>query len=446
MHRNVKSLAILASAMVCYSGLAAAEDLMQVYQLAVDNDARFQAARYEFQASQEAIPQAKAGLLPEIALEGERIQTRQNIISSDNTVFATGSTKFPTNNYSLTVNIPIFHYDVWKGLSQAKLSVKQAQAEFSATEQDLMLQSAQAYFEVLAAQDELEFAQANKSAIGRQLDLAQARLDRGLATVTNLHDAKARYAFAESREVEAENALADAHLALQEFTGRMLTALKKLQGEIPLDTPDPTDVEVWLKTALAQNYALEAARQAVEIGKEEMRRQQAGHYPTLDFVGVYNDRDTQGSLFGGGSEVETTDYLLRLKLPLYQGGAVTSMTRESRMRYEQAVQRLEAETRSVTRETRTAYQGILGGIKNVEALKQSVVFQTSALEVKEEGFKAGMNTMLAVLDAQRDLYYAQRDHSKARYEYLLDVLRLKKASGTLSPNDIEQMNLLLADR
>ena len=424
---------------------AGAADLVNVYQLAVDNYARLQADEFEFKASSEAIIQARAGLLPEVGFEADYTETEQKIVSSDTTVFATGDTKFPSDSYNLTVNIPIFRYDAWKRYSQSKAVVKQAHAELLASQQQLMFDTAEAYFKVLGARDTLAYAQSEMTAVGRQLELAQERVKRGLATVTDLRDAQARYATAESKVVEAESDLEDAYRGLSEFTGEFITELNKLQASIPLEGPNPSALDEWIGTAMAQNYSLEASRQAVEVASDEARMQRAGHYPTLDFVGRLNNRDTNGSLFGGGSEVRTTDYMLRLNVPLYQGGSTSSKIREAGFNHQKSRRELEADRRSLERETRMSYQGVLSGIKKVEALKKSVEFQESALEVKEEGLKAGINTMLGVLDAQRDLYFSRRDYSQARYDYLLSVLRLKKASGSLSPEDLQLLNGLLVE-
>lgn len=423
--------------------LATATDLVDAYQLAVANDARLQSANFEFQASSEAITQARAELLPELTFEASRTWTDQEIISSDNTVFATGGTDFTTNTYNLNLNIPIFRYDAWKRFAQSKSIVKQAKAELLAAKQTLMFDTAEAYFNILAAKDNLDYSQAEKQAVGRQLELAQERLKEGLATAMDLSDAQARYATSESQEIESENQLEDAYRRMQEHTAEFLVDFSVLRNSIPLLEPDSAALSDWIDAAASQNYALEALRHAITVAEEERNRQQAGHMPKLDLVGSINNRDTDGSLFGGGSEVQTKDVMLRFSMPLFSGGRTWSASREAGFRYQQAKRDYEAERRSLERETRAAYRGILSGINKVEALGKSVEFQRSALELKSAGLDAGINTMLAVLDAQRDLYFAQRDLSQARYDYLLSVLRLKRASGSLSPEDLERLNSLL---
>lgn len=425
------------------SGFAQASDLMKVYQLAIDNDAHLQAARYEFKATSEAIDQAIAGLLPEISAEGSYTKTEQEIVSSDNSVFdSAGKTKFSTQTYGLTMNMPVFRFDAWMRFSQSYEIVKQAKAELLAAQQQLMFDIAEAYFNILAAKDNLGYSYSEKVALQKQLELAQERTKYGLRTKTDLLDVQARFAGSEAQEIEAENTLDDAYRALQEFTAEVILDFNMLQEDIPLISPESA-LEDWIGISMEQNYRLEARRHAVSVAKEEKIRQYGGHLPTLDLIGRFNNRDTQGSLFGGGSEVETADLELRMNLPLFQGGNVLSLSRQAELRYKQTKSEYEAERRSLDRETRAAYQGVLSGIKKVDSLKKAVQFQRSALEVKNEGFSAGINTNLEVLDAQRDLYFSERDYSQARYDYLLSVLRLKKAGGTLNPDDLKILNELL---
>jgi len=421
-----------------------ATDLMQIYQLAVDNDAHLQASKYEFQATSEAIDQAIAGLLPDISAEGSHTETEQEIISSDNTVFAgAGSTSFSTETYSITINVPVFRFDSWMRFSQSYEIVKQAKSELLAAQQQLMYDTTEAYFNILAAEDKLDYSQSERKALSSQLELAQEKTNEGLSTEIDLLDIQARYANAESEVVEAESTLDDSYRALQVFTNQFLVDLNILQTGIPLIKPESENIDEWINIAFAQNYTLAAKRYAIEVAKEEKTRQYGGHLPTIDLVGSFNNRNTSGSLFGGGSEVETYDLELRMNVPLFQGGRVLSLTREAKFRLSQAKREYEAERRTLERETRASYQGILSGIKKVTALKKAVTFQLRALESKQESLNAGLNTTLEVLDAQRDLHYVQREHSQARYDYLLNILRLKKSGGTLNPQDLQAFNKLL---
>ena len=424
-------------------GGALAEDLLQVYALAVANDARLQSARHQFLAASEALPQARAALLPQLSFVAERIKTDQNIVDSDNPVFAQGTTDFSTDNYTLNLTIPVFNYASWLRYTQSKHLVRQSHAELLSFEQDLILDVAERYFAVLAAQDKLAYARADKSAIGKQLEFAQVRLSRGLATATEVLEARSRYALAETNEIEAEAAIEDNLDALWQITDTVLSHLAPVEGEIPLLRPDPLDVAQWVATAEARNLRLLVLEQAVEAARREVKRQRGGHFPTLDLVGSYNNRDTGGTLFGGGSEVETKEYLLRFTLPLYQGGAVNSVTRQAVQDLFRAKSELLAQRRDVIRQTRSAYLAVMKNLKKVNALDESLHFQVKALEAKKEGFKAGVNTMLEVLDAQRELFLSRSAYAQSRYDFLLSVLQLKRVSGTLMADDLVAMNDLL---
>ena len=389
------------------------------------------------------MPQAKAGLLPVLAFEAERIETHQNIVSSDNIYYGSGSTDFPTDNLTLSLTQPIFRYGSWIGYEQSKLTVQQAKTELLAAQQQLIIDVAEAYFTVLTAKDNIEYARVEKAAVGQQLELTKTRAKTGIARRTDLYDAEARFALSESREIETHNALDDSYQALQEHTNQVITEFSAAREDVTLVAPDPTDPEQWVKAALTQNLALAARKLSLDVAKQEIKRQKAGHMPTLDLVATRNKRNTEGSLLGGGSNIDTTDFLLRFNLPLYQGGNVQSKMRQAVNMREKSTREMEAERRQVVRQTRAAYLGVLSGMKKVEALKQSIVSQKNALEVKTAGLRAGVNTLLEVLDAQRDLYFAQSDHSKARYDYLLSTLKLKQSTGSLSLADLQEINRLI---
>jgi outer membrane protein len=306
-----------------------------------------------------------------------------------------------------------------------------------------MQRTAAAYLAALAARDSLDLAKAEKDAVRKQLDLADTRLKRGLGTITNFHDAQARFAVDEAREIEAENKLADARQALKEIIGREVEAFLRVRDNLPLVTPQPADPEQWVQKAYEQNLALKARSEAVEIAQQEIEKQRAGHYPSLNIVGSQNRRDAGSTLFGGGSTVETQEITLRLTIPLFEGGMTTALTQEAVERAQKSKEDRELERRAVERQTRAAYKSVVSGVNLVRALRQSVESQQSAMEGKELGVQRGLFTLVVVLDAQRDLYIARRDYAQARYDYLLNTLRLKQAAGMLAEEDLMSMNAAL---
>jgi len=423
--------------------LARAETLFEAYQLALQSDPKYRAAQAEFRANGTAIDQARAGFLPQIKLDLERWETRQRVISSKNPIFGAGVTTFPTENNTLSLTQPIFRKDVIERFAQAQSLVKTAEYTLLASEQDLQLRTAAAYLVTLAAADNVAYAKAEREAIGKLLDLARERLKGGLGTITAQHDALARFSVASAREIEAQYRLRDARQGLAEITGRMLDKLQTLRDEFPLSIPEPPIVERWIEAAFDNNLGLRAKRESTQVAKQEVERQRAGHYPSLNLLVNHNRRDAGSTLFGGGSDVETTDVILRLSVPIFEGGLTSAVTREAAHRYTKSLEEAEQERRAVERATRAAYDGAVSGVQLAQALKQSVVSQESAVEAKETGFRSGLFTILPVLDAQRDLYLARRDYAQSRYDYLYNRLKLKQAAGTLSEADLVSIGAAL---
>ncbi len=420
---------------------AQAEDLLAVYQLARENDPKFRAAQSVYLAERERLPQARASLMPTLNARASRDRNNNETIT-DSFIISRPSSQFDysSSEYSLSLSQPVYNAAIFSGFSQAKAAVRRAEAEYAAAGQDLILRVAQAYLEMLLAQDSLEFTRAEKISIQRQWESAEARLKVGLATITDVHDAKARFEIAAAQEIEAENGLQDKRQALRELTGRLPESPARVGANMPLITPEPADINQWVEKSLAQNYSLLAKREAADGAREEIRRQRAGHYPKLDLVGTRTHNDADGSVTGPGIRTDNTMVGLQLNVPLFQGGLVSSRTEEAAHRYDAAQQEFEATRRTTERTVRASYLGVAGGAAKVTALTQAVVAGESALNAKTEGFAAGVNTNIDVLDASRDLYRAKRDLSSARHDYLLNLLRLKQTAGILSESDLAQIN------
>jgi len=416
----------------------AAEDLLSVYTLARQADPVFSAAVAARDAALEAVPQSRAVLLPSIGLGGNVSRDRFDPRNDDPTSYATNQT------YSVQLRQSVYQRDRLVQREQADNEALRAEAEFSTAEQELMTRVATAYFVVLGALDNLEFVSADKEAVGRTLDQATQRFEVGLTAITDVHEAQARYDIAVSELINAEKLLDDAREALREITGETHPEIAILQAEIPLVGPEPAEQGPWVETALDQNPALIAAMAATEAARNEIEVQRSGHYPSLDLTADYSYRDNR---FGGFQDLERNDSAigLELNLPLYQGGLVSSRTRQSRHRFTQAQEEQERQRRATERQTRDNYRGVITGISRVKALAQAVVSNETALEAAETGLEVGTRTTVDVLDAQRELLRARRDHARARYDYLLDTLRLKQAAGILDEPDLEAINALLAE-
>ena len=418
---------------------AMGETLPEIYALAKQSDPKFLAMRSEFEATGFAVKEAQAGLLPTVAYQFSRNRIAQNILESDNAVFAAGQATYPTKEHTLSVTQPIFRLSSWRHWRQSQATERQAGAAYAAAEQDLILRTATAYMAVLAAGDSLTLARGENDAIKRQFDLAEAKFKSGQAIKGNLFEAQARYALKGSDVIAAENELADRIQALRELTGVTSSKLQPLPEKILMPAPDPQSADGWVASALKQNLLLEARFQAVDVARQEITKRKAAYYPTLDLALSRNRRDTGGSLFGGGSNVNTNDIGVRLNIPLVNGGATGAQVGQALKHFETAQQDLERDRRQIERQARAAYQGVVSGMVRVRALEQSVQAFESARSLREEGYKAGVSTMLALLDAERDLYAARRDSAQSRYDFALNSLRLRQAAGTLSEDDLRSV-------
>ena len=426
-------LLLLGSLLLGLSTPAWTDDLVTVYQLALEADPQYQAAIEAHNAALEVIPQSRAALLPNIAITGDVSRNRFDPRKSGDTSYATNQT------YSVGLRQPLYQRERWLQLEQADNRVVQADATLLAAQQDLLLRVATRYFLVLGAQDNLAFVEADKDAIARTLDQAKQRFDVGLAAITDTLEAQARYDIAVSDAINADRLLDDTREALRELTGELPVAPEVLKAEIPLLAPEPVDQHTWVSAAVEQNPLMLAARAATAVAKQEIQVQNSGHYPTVDMVADYSYRDTE---FGGFTPLERNDSAIgvQLNLPLYQGGLVSSQTRQSRYQYNEAREEQVKQLRATERQTRDNYRGVISGISKVEALQHAVLSNEKAVEAAETGFEVGTRAIVDVLDAQRELLRARRDYARSRYDYLLDTLRLKQAAGILHETDLVQMN------
>jgi len=411
--------------------VAAAESLWDIYRIAISTDSKIQAAAAERAATLEVLPQSRAGLLPDIGFNGSLDRRRFDDLNADN-----DSVSFSTDHvYVLSLTQPIYRRDRFIQLRQADSRILQAEAEYTAAEQDLMIRTAIRYFLVLGAMDNLEFSESEKNAIARQLEQTKQRFEVGLIAITDVHEAQARHDLAVSEVIKAETRQFDAYEALEELTGSAHEHLLLLGAELPLVRPDPESPEQWVQTALEQNYQLLAAKAAAETAHQEIERQRSGHYPSLDFTAGQSYRDVN---FGGEVEQERYDGSigLQMNLPIYQGGVVNSRTRESRALFESAQAQVEGQQRATKRQMRDTYRRVTADIALVNALSQALVSTRAALDAAEASYDVGTRTIVDVLNAQREVFRAKRDYARARYDYLLNTLLMKQAAGTLSGQDV----------
>ena len=419
---------------------AHALDLLQSYELAKESDPAYRAAIFEKLATDSSLRVAWSKLLPTAAAEASYTRVRQDIKSSDNNLFAVGATSFPTKTYGVRMSQPIFRMTEWVGVSQARAEVKQAAAELDVAFQDLLFRVSDAYLEALVARDELTLRELERDALRRQRDFAQKRLDSGLGTSPDVYEAEARFALAEADESAAQFFLQDALQALAEITGQLDEDLRPLADELPLAEPEPGNPDVWVRSALKHNPSVEAQMQAVEAAKSEVTKQRSGHAPIIDFQASIDTEDREGSPLGGGSNVETSEYGVRVTVPIFAGGGVLFSTSRAIDLKRREQQRLVQTKRAVEREARDAFQAVRSAARRVRALKKTVEVQAVAVRSREKAVRAGVDTVLNVLNAERELYAARRDYARGRAEYVRSVLRLEQSAGALGVEDLQQVS------
>lgn len=430
---------LLVTAQCASTSAAYADELLNIFRLAQDNDPVFLSAQASQQTALETIPQSRALLLPTLSLNASTTNNRQEILSSSSTLFPSKTFNYTTNGYSLSLTQPLFHRDYFARLGQADAQAGQANAEFAAAEQNLIIRVAQRYFDVLSAIDNLVFAQAEKVATERQLEQTRQRFDVGLIAITDVHETQAEHDLITAQEIEAENLLANQYEALRELTNNVHDSLNMLGDNMPLIAPDPADIKQWSETALLQNLSLLAAKFSLRVAHKAIVISRSNHYPNFDLTANYNYSDISGGSFGGRESADS-NIALQMTLPLYQGGAINSQVREARLQYKQAQQALEQQRRATLRQTRDAYRNVTSAINRVKALKQAVISANSALRATEAGLEVGTRTAVDVLNVRRNQFRAQRDYARSRYDYVLSTLTLKQAAGLLTITDLQQIN------
>ncbi|OYP06791.1 outer membrane channel protein TolC, partial [Vibrio parahaemolyticus] len=410
-----------------------ADSLAEIYDLAKQNDPQLLSVAAQRDRAFEAITSSRSALLPQINLTAGYNLTRGDTEYDSNLISDVSN---DSNALTAGVNFSqeLYNRASWITLDTAEKSARQADATYAAAQQGLILRVSQAYFEVLRAQDNLVFVRAEKAAVGRQLEQTKQRFEVGLSAITDVHDAQAQYDAVLADEVLAENDLINSYESLREITGQEHKNLNVLDTNRFSATRTNSPAETLIDEAKTKNLSLLSARISQDIARDNISLASSGHLPTLSLDGGYNYGDTSNS-----ARDNTTDNFnigVNLAVPLYTGGNVTSQTKQAEFAYVAASEDLEAQYRSVVKDVRAQNNNINASIGALKAYEQSVVSARSALEATEAGFDVGTRTIVDVLDATRRLYDANKNLSDARYNYILSVLQLRQAVGTLSEQDI----------
>lgn len=443
------------------SAQASATDLVQAYDKARQSDPQFAASEAQRNAQAEGVVQSRASLLPQVS--GDISYNRSSSNSSGNQVFAGSPT--PTNsnyseNYSRSsgVNIrqSVLDFSNYSRLGASKARSRQAEADYDSAADSLIVRVADAYFNVLTAIETLASSRAEETSVKRQLDQAEKRLEVGLAPITDVHEARARYDSSRANAILQASALDDAYEALAEITGERLSNLKGLSTDYRPENSDTRSMDEWVNIALASNPSLRSKTEALAAAEKDVSTARAGHLPTLSASANYGDNASWGEntrkssipeiTNGFGNSSNGPSYGLTLSVPIFSGFATQSRVRQALYQRDAAADALEQQKRAVTRQTRGAYRNLISGQAEVEARRLAVVSAQSAYEAGEAGLEVGTRTIVDVLIAQQNLFGAQREYARARHAYLVNVLRLRQAAGILESKDLEDVNRwLVAD-
>lgn len=452
------TIAIAAALAGAASAQSSQQGLLEVYQRALQNDPSIREAEATYLATAEVKPQSRSSLLPNLTLTANKARTYNEsdtgaVIPGSNQVIGSGSQQsIDRNGWSVNLTQTIFNWGTFKLQKQSDKRVTRAETDYESAKQALVLRVATAYFNVLAAKDTVASAIAAREAIARQLEQAQRRFEVGLIAITDVQQSQAGYDDAVAAEIQAQRLLSTSQEQLREIIGEMTTELAAPMDDLPLLTPDPANAEQWVQMALQQNLALVSTRLAADIAQDEIDIQRAVRLPTLNLTTSYSDTttDQQSTIFFDDgtppiarpslSAPQGYSWQFDFRVPIFSGGLNRSRIRQSVYSHRAASEELERIARQTERQARDSYLGVLSEISRVRALRQSVESNRTALRATEAGFEVGTQTTVDVLASQNNLSRAETSYSRSRYDYLLDVLTLKQAAGTLSVADIEQID------
>jgi outer membrane protein len=443
-HPGLRSpLRVVLAVLICMlPGKLAAANLLQIYLDARQQDPVYAAARDAWAASQEKLPQARAGLLPSATLTANPSYTDRDIEFRNGT---STSGRFNSNGVTVSVTQPLFRMQNIAQYQGARVQLTQADSILAAAAQDLILRISQAYFDVLLAQDNLDLAIAQKAAIAEQLAIARRNYELGAVAITDAHDAQARFDLAVSLEITARNDLQNRREALQQITAKPTGPLDPLGPKFAARLPEPNNANGWVVRSVANSQQIATQKAAVELAQRELERNRYAHYPTVDAVASYSDTGVgQGTQGGVGNDTRTAVVGLQLSVPLFLGGSVSSQVRQAQANLSKTRQELEATQRQVTTAVKQAFLGVTSSVSQIAALETALLSSQSSLKSSMLGREVGIRTQVDVLDAQQQLFSARFNLAQARYGYVLNWIKLKAGAGELGEDDVRQVNEWLA--
>ena len=445
MKRNKSFLfsSVIAAALTVGSTqTATAADLVSVYREAINYDAQFASARASLEAGREKLPQGRAGLLPFIVAGASTTSNDTDV--QLRAAVPVASSSYNTHSWSVSLTQPLFRWQNWVSYNQAELAVGLAETQFVLAKQDLILRVATAYFDALLAEDTLATAQAQRVAIAETLESAKRNFEVGTATITDTHEAQARFDLTTAQLIAAQNDLAVKRYALQVLVGKDVPGLKRLGSGVALSRPQPENIDKWVELAQTGGLGVQISAAGLEIAEREIERQRSGHLPTVDLVATRSNSGQGRNLsVPTGVDSDASTIGLQLSLPLFAGGATSSRDREAVALKDKAQADLDNASRTAAQGARTAFLGVTSGLSQVKAFEAALTSSQSALDSNKLGYEVGVRINIDVLNAQSQLYDTRQKLAKARLDTLLALLRLKATAGGLGEADLASVNLLL---
>ena len=424
---------------------ASANSLLDVYELALQNDAQLKADKAAYEAGLQNKTIGRAGLLPQINAKAQYSNSDEDSVNRLNST--TSPTDLDSKGWDVTLNQPLFDMSAWYVYKQgAKLS-EQAEAQFGADQQSLIVRTAEAYFNVLRSIETLEATIAEEKALAKQLEQTKQRFEVGLTAITEVHEAQAAFDSARASTLEARGNLGISYEALEVLTGKPEDKVAPLSAKFPVVTPTPANRAEWVEFSLKNNYNLKASKLQAEASLQNAKANRSNHLPTLGATLGYSDYDADGISNGNPLDNSTdgTSLNLRLDVPIYSGGATTGRSRQAYAQYNQAHELYNSTQRNVIQNTRALHLSVETDVAAVQARKQAIVSNQSALEATQSGYEVGTRNLVEVLLAQRNLYQARRDYSNALYDYVIDTIKLREVAGMLTPADVQEIDKWLLD-
>ncbi len=436
----------LAGALCLGSAQLHADSLQDIYALALENDHQLKADTAAYQANKEALTIGRSGLLPQVNATASYSDTDQDTSGALTTGGASNDFEIDSQNesYSVTLTQPLFNMAAWFGYKQGKVLSQQAEAQFSADQQSLIIRVSEAYFNVLRSIDNMETAQAEEKALSHQLEQTKQRFEVGLTAITDVHEAQAAYDNATAVTLEALGNLGIAFEELEVLTGRSHDQVAPLVDTFPVIKPEPMARHEWVEFALSNNYALKVAKFNADANQQNARVKASGHLPTITGSYSYTDRDdtnTDIDGFASDSRVdEQATVAVQLDVPIFSGMRVSGERRQAYQQHMQAQELYNKTQRDTIQGARSLHLSVVTNVAQVKARKQAITSSRSALEATQAGYEVGTRNLVDVLVAQRNLYQSQRNYDDTRYGYIINMLRLKEVAGNLTPEDVLQLN------